>query len=237
MDAILIAGPTASGKSRLAIAKARETGGVIVNADSMQVYAGLRILSARPPREDEASAPHRLYGHVPPQTRYSVGQWLADVARALAEVRSAGRVPIVVGGTGLYFKALTEGLTTIPPIPAAYRARLRAETADLPAEALHRKLAGIDAEDAAAIRPGDRARILRALEVFETTGRSLRSWHASDRPVALVDPGRADAMVVDPDRRALHARISERAENMIRNGAADEARALSPSGSTRTRRR
>src|SRR3954466_11067471 len=125
-DNLLIAGPTASGKSGLALELAREIGGTIINADSMQVYRDLRVITARPTPGEEASAPHRLYGHVDAAQNYSVGRWLADVAPVLDQVRAAGRVPILVGGTGLYFKALTQGLSAVPPTPLEIREAVRA---------------------------------------------------------------------------------------------------------------
>lgn len=225
-DAILIAGPTASGKSKAAIALARTHGGVIVNADSMQVYRELRILSARPSAADEAEAPHRLYGHVPAATRYSVGHWLADVALVLQDIRREGLTPIFVGGTGLYFKALTEGLATIPPIPDAVRDRLHADAQGLDAAALHDRLAARDPDTAAGIRPSDRARILRALEVLGTTGRPLADWRrgAASRP--LVDAAAATRLVLDPPRPWLHQRIADRAERMVGAGAIAEAETI-----------
>src|SRR6056297_80967 len=170
---ILIAGPTASGKSALALTLARALAGVVINTDSMQVYADLRILTARPSPEEEAVAPHRLYGSVDGGVNYSVGRWLNDATRILAETRAEGRVPIFVGGTGLYFKALIAGLSAIPPVPEAVRAGLRAECADRPAPDLHAVLAERDPEAAAGIQPNDRQRIMRALEVLEATGRSI----------------------------------------------------------------
>jgi len=229
-DAILIAGPTASGKSQHAIALARAHRGAIVNADSMQVYRELRVLSARPSATDEAAAPHRLYGHVPASTRYSVGHWLADAAAALAEIRREGLVPIFVGGTGLYFRALTEGLATIPPIPAALRARLLAEAADLEAPALHARLAARDPESAAGIRTSDRGRILRALEVIEATGRPLAAWRQGTGSPPLLAAARAMRIVLDPPRPWLHQRIAERAEHMVGAGAIAEAEALAGLG-------
>ena len=143
-SAVLIAGPTASGKSRRALAIAAGRDAIIINADSMQVYRELRVLSARPPAEDEAAAPHRLYGHVRAATRYSVGAWLADVAPVLSEAKRERRAVVFVGGTGLYFKALTEGLASVPPIPAAVREGVAAEVAGLEAEAMHARLAVLD---------------------------------------------------------------------------------------------
>lgn len=225
-DLILIAGPTASGKSHRALEIAARRGGVIVNADSMQVYGELRVLSARPSVADEAAAPHRLYGHVSAATRYSVGAWLADIAPVLAAARAHGVPAIVVGGTGLYFKGLTEGLAPVPAIPAEVRAAIRAEYEGEPGAALHDRLAAIDPEDAAAIRPSDRSRIVRALEVFRVTGRSLAAWKRAATGAPLVDPVRAVCMVLAPERATLHRRIGERAEHMMADGALQEARAL-----------
>ncbi|HET7715849.1 MAG TPA: tRNA (adenosine(37)-N6)-dimethylallyltransferase MiaA [Bauldia sp.] len=229
-DAILIAGPTASGKSRLAVELALKHRGVVINADSMQVYRELRVLSARPSPEDEAAVPHLLYGHVSAATRYSVGQWLIDAGAALAAARGMRRLPVFVGGTGLYFKALTEGLASIPPIPADLRARLLAGAEGVPAEALHARLAAADPETAAATRPSDRARILRAIEVFEATGRPLARWRdgASSPPLVLAE--RAERIVLDPPRQWLHQRIAGRAEHMVQAGSIEEARALARLG-------
>jgi tRNA dimethylallyltransferase len=225
-DVILIAGPTASGKSRLALELAAARNGVIVNADSMQVYAELRMLSARPTAEDEARAPHTLYGHISVATRYSVGAWLDDVAIALADARAGGRPAVVVGGTGLYFKALTEGLAVIPAVPAAIRATVLGEAEAAESGALHARLAAVDPEDAIAIRPSDRSRIIRALEVFTATGKSLAAWKrmAASRP--LVDIAEVQRIVLMPDRAELHRRIAERAEHMVHAGALYEVRAL-----------
>jgi tRNA dimethylallyltransferase len=225
--AVLIAGPTASGKSGRAIDLAVRFGGVVVNADSMQVYAPLRLLTARPPPQDESRAPHRLYGHIPAAERYSVGRWLLDVAEVLATLRQRGQMPIIVGGTGLYFKALTEGLATVPPIPAPVREHWRLRGREEAPEALHAILAERDPESAAAIRPSDRVRIVRALEVLDGTGRSLIAWQRmANSPLPLVAPESATRIVIDPDRPALHERISARADQMVAAGALDEVRAL-----------
>ncbi len=226
LKAILIAGPTASGKSRLALDLAAGHGGLVVNADSMQVYAELSVLTARPSPEEEAAAPHRLYGHVPAATRYSVGRWLGDVAAVLDEARRDGRLAIVVGGTGLYFKALTEGLAAVPAIPAEVRAAVRAGGAEVATPDLHARLAATDPEDAAAIRASDRARILRALEVVTATGRSLAEWRRAAVAPPLVDPATAERIVLAPDRAELHARIAARAERMLEEGALREVAAL-----------
>ncbi len=225
-NVILIAGPTASGKSRLALELAAARNGVIVNADSMQVYTELRTLSARPSIEDEGLAPHRLYGHVSAASRYSVGAWLDDVAIALADARAGDRPAIVVGGTGLYFKALTEGLAVIPAVPAAMRSSVLAEAEAAESAVLHARLAAVDPEDAAAIRPSDRSRIVRALEVFTATGKSLVAWKRMAASPPLIDLVDAERIVLMPDRAELHRHIADRAEHMVHAGALDEVRAL-----------
>jgi tRNA dimethylallyltransferase len=223
--AVLIIGATASGKSALALDVAERFGGVVINADSMQVYAELRIVTNRPAPAEEARAPHRLYGFRPAREAYSTARWLADVARELAEARARGLLPVIVGGTGLYFKALTEGLSAIPEIAADIRAhyRLRAETE--PAEALHADLLRRDAATAATIRPSDPQRIARALEVLEATGRPLSWWHARKEPPLL---SAADVLpvVVERDRAALYRRCDERFDRMIAAGAIEEARTV-----------
>ncbi len=229
-DAILIAGPTASGKSRLAMELAARHGGAVVNADSMQVYRELGNLTARPSAEDEAAVPHRLYGTVAAATRYSVGAWLGDVGRVLGELRAVGQLPIVVGGTGLYFRALTEGLSAVPPVPAEVRERVRDETAGLSAPELHVRLAASAPDDARQVRPSDRVRILRALEVFEATGRSLARWQEAEPLKPLIDPARTQRIVLSVDRAVLHERIAARAEAMVHGGALAEAEALGALG-------
>ena len=223
---VLLAGPTASGKSRLALSHAAETGAWVVNADSMQVYRDLRVLTARPSLEDERSAPHRLYGNVDGAVRYSVGAWLADFAAVLAEARELRRPLIVVGGTGLYFKALTEGLAEMPAIPAEMRAEVLAETAGLSAPETHDRLRAIDPEDAAAIRPSDRSRIVRALEVMRATGRSLAEWQRASAQEPLLGPATARRFVIVPDRIELARRIAARTEAMLAGRAVPEVAAL-----------
>lgn len=222
-EAILIAGPTASGKSRLAMELARQHGGVILNADSMQVYAELRILTARPSAAEEATLPHRLYGFVPVSQRFSVGGWLAAAAEALAEAHEDGRLPVIVGGTGLYFRALTQGLARVPEIPEEVRRRWTDKAAGMTTADLHRLLAARHAAEAVRIRPTDRARILRALEVIDATGRPLPEWHAASRSAPLVDLRRARCLVLDPPREELYRRIDRRFDAMIEAGALDEA--------------
>ncbi len=223
--AILIAGPTASGKSALAMALAARCGGRVINADSMQVYRDIPVLSAQPPAGDRARVPHALFGHVDGGEAYSVGRWLADVAGALAAARAAGQRPVVVGGTGLYFKALTEGLSAIPAVPEAVRARLRAEAEGVPPEALHRRLAALDPAGAARLRPSDPQRLLRALEVFAATGRSLASFQAERAP-ALLPHAEASAWFLLPEPAALKARIATRFAAMMAGGALEEVAAL-----------
>jgi tRNA dimethylallyltransferase len=223
--AILIAGPTASGKSRLAIEVARATGGTIVNADSMQVYSLPRILTARPDAADLARAPHLLYGHVGPAETYSTGRWLREVEELTRQGTFASSRPIFVGGTGLYFKALLEGLSPMPAIPApvreAWRARLDAEGA----EALHRTLAERDPQAAAIIRTGDGQRIVRALEVMDVSGRSITAWQAR-RGHGQLDPSSTRRLVIEPPRQELGARIDTRFDRMIDEGALEEVKAL-----------
>lgn len=225
MKAVLIAGPTASGKSALALALADSLGGTIVNADSMQVYAGLRIITARPSPEEEARAPHLLYGHVDAGEIYSTGRWLADVAEALKAIAAEGRVPIIVGGTGLYFKALTQGLAAVPPIPAEIRADVRNRLESGGIAPLYAELTARDPVAAARLMPLDRARIARALEVVLATGRSLTDWHKEGLP-PLLDADRAAKIFVTCERKELVARIEQRFAAMMEAGALDEVRAL-----------
>ena len=227
--AILIAGPTASGKSALALAIAERIGGVIINADSMQVYRELRILSARPTPEEEKRVPHRLYGFVPPSEAYSAGRFVRDAAAAIAAARSEGRRPIIVGGTGLYFKALLEGLSPIPPIDDAIREHWRVEAARRGAAALHRELAQRDATMAARLAPADTQRVVRALEVLEQTGRSLAEWQM-DRSPPVLDEAETVELLLNLDRSELHARADARFERMMAEGALEEAKALAGLG-------
>lgn len=222
LRAILIAGPTASGKSALALALSERLDAVVINADSMQVYAELRVLTARPSEEEEAQAPHALYGHLSADTLYSVGQWLIDAEAAMQAAREEGRMPIVVGGTGLYFKALTQGLSEIPPVPDDIRALWREKAETMPVQELHAELATRDPVMASRLRPSDPQRILRALEVIEGTGRSLASWQDETMP-ALLDPEDCLRLVLAPDRAWLHQRINSRFEQMVELGGLEEA--------------
>jgi tRNA dimethylallyltransferase len=223
--AILIAGPTASGKSTLALEMAMQRGGVVVNADSMQVYSVLRILTARPDEAQMHMAPHFLYGHVHPRENYSTGQWLRDV-RELAETGVfRDRIPVFVGGTGLYFRALLGGLAPMPAIPPGVSERWRRALAQEGPQELYRVLQKEDADAARKLKPADGQRIVRALEVLEASGRSILAWQA-EAPEALVDQGGAEMILLDPERKLLVERIEKRFDGMIEEGAAAEVEAL-----------
>jgi tRNA dimethylallyltransferase len=222
---ILIAGPTASGKSALAVALAKKLNGTIINADSMQVYRDLRIITARPTLEEEARVLHRLYGHVDAAENYSVGRWCTEAADVLAATRREAHAAIVVGGTGLYFNALTRGLAAVPPIPAQIRNEVRTRLASDGVEALHAELTRRDPAAAARLMAGDRARVTRALEVILATGRSILQWHEANMP-ARVDAALAAKVFLMPDRDALLRRIDARFDAMMAVGAMDEVRAL-----------
>jgi tRNA dimethylallyltransferase len=224
-SAVLIAGPTASGKSALALALADVTGGIVINTDSMQVYRDLRILTARPTLGEEARVPHRLYGTVDAAVNFSAGAWVAEAAKVLDEARSDKRLPIFVGGTGLYFKALTRGLSDVPPVPADIREAIRNRLERKGPEALHDELAACDPEAAQRLKPRDRVRIARALEVFEATGRPLADWHREGLP-PLLPPEGVTALFLAPDRKVLYERIDARFEAMTKAGALDEVAAL-----------
>ena len=223
--AILIAGPTASGKSQLALRLAEALDGTIINADSMQVYRELAILTARPAAADEARAPHALYGFVPGAEAYSAGRYAVDAAAAIAQARRDGRRPIIVGGTGLYFKVLLEGLSPVPAVDAGVRAFWRAEAAVRPVGELHALLAVRDPEMAARLMPTDPQRIVRALEVLESTGRSLADWQREPgRPV--LDETDTRRLLVLPNRAVLAGTIDARFDAMVAAGALEEVRAL-----------
>jgi tRNA dimethylallyltransferase len=225
LDAILITGPTASGKSALAVRLAAAHGGVVVNADSMQVYDTLNILTARPQPAEMNGVEHLLYGHVPAGSAYSTGDWLRDATRIVLDLRARGLLPVFVGGTGLYFRALTGGLSDMPVIPPAIRSALRERLLKGGPDVLHEELSMRDAQMASRLRPGDGQRIVRALEVLEATGRSISSYQDKAGEM-VIDPLRARKIVVLPDRAVLASRINRRFGLMLDTGAIEEVKAL-----------
>jgi tRNA dimethylallyltransferase len=220
----LIAGPTASGKSALALRLAQTTGAEIVNADSMQLYSDLRILTARPNAAEVTRAPHHLYGVADAAEIWSVGAWLRVATTVLAEIAARSRPAVVVGGTGLYFKALTDGLADVPAIPADVRAEVRDRLDRLGEDAFRQALALADPQAAARIATGDRQRLARAMEVAKATGRSLTDWQAATTPLLAV--GAYRALVLDPPREALYDRCDARLGAMVGEGVLEEVRAL-----------
>jgi tRNA dimethylallyltransferase len=222
---ILIAGPTASGKSAAALELAQRLGGTVINADSMQVYCELAVLTARPGPDEEALVPHRLYGMVPAAEAYSVGRWLVDAEAAIASSQQEGSVPILVGGTGLYFKALTEGLAPIPDIPPEVRAFWREAYEKHGQDALHAALAERDPLMALRLSPSDPQRIVRALEVIDATGVSLAEWQGGNAEPMLAASA-ALTLIIAPEREPLYAAIDARFERMRAQGALDEVRGL-----------
>lgn len=227
-DAVLIAGPTASGKSALALKLARDYGGVVINTDAMQVYRELRILSARPSASEEGQAPHYLYGFVSAFEPFSVGRWLDAARVALAEVRAQGLLPIFAGGTGLYFAALLQGLSPIPEIHASIRVEARQRLSELGNERFHGELKARDPAMGERLSPGDSQRLVRAWEVIEATGQSLAEWQAlKGKPVLEGDLAR---YVLKPNRDWLVERIARRFKAMIAGGALDEVQALRDGG-------
>jgi tRNA dimethylallyltransferase len=233
INAVLIAGPTASGKSALAMAVAEKIGGVIVNADSMQVYRDLRIITARPTQADRARVPHKLYGHVDAAENYSVGAWCRDAGDALKEIVRQGRTPVLVGGTGLYFKALTTGLAAVPAIPADIRADVRGRLQRAGAPALHTELMRLDPATAQRVTANDRSRISRALEVVLATGRPLSEWHREGLP-PLIDPNKAAKVFLTCERKELVRRIEVRFAAMLDSGALEEVKQLAARGLDRS---
>ncbi len=223
--AVLIAGPTASGKSALALEFARKTDGMVINANSMQVYRDLHVLTARPTAEEEAAVTHRLYGHVDAAVNFSAGAWVSGAAKILEQARAQNRLPVFVGGTGLYFKALTRGLSAVPPVPPEIREHVRSRLERDGVEALHAELARRDPASAERLKLRDRTRIARALEVVEATGRSLTDWHREGLP-PILPPGEFAALFLAPERDALYARIDARFEAMLSAGALEEVAAL-----------
>jgi tRNA dimethylallyltransferase len=224
----LIAGPTASGKSQRALEMAEATGAAIINADSQQLYADLRTLSARPSAEDEARAPHHLYGVADAAEAWSVGRWTRAVMPLLAELKAMGRPALLVGGTGLYFSALTKGLADIPDVPSAAREEAQALYDTEGETAFRLRLATFDPPAEAAIESGDRQRLTRAYAVARATGRSLSDWRAATRP--LLASGSYDRMVIELERAALYAACDARVDAMVAAGALEEVRALTARG-------
>ncbi|MER9865975.1 tRNA (adenosine(37)-N6)-dimethylallyltransferase MiaA [Mesorhizobium sp. M0136] len=228
-NAILIAGPTASGKSALALDLAERNGGVIVNTDSMQGYSVLDVLTARPGPAELARVPHFLYGHVDPSTAYSTGAWLRDVTKLIDDGTLSERPVIFVGGTGLYFRALTEGISEMPDIPKSIRDRWRYELQEQGAVRLHRILLREDSAAGMMLKPTDGQRIVRALEVLDASGRSILDWQAA-RGRPLIDRSSARFFVIEPERAALVERIDARFDRMLDKGALDEVKQLSALG-------
>lgn len=225
---VVIGGPTASGKSALAVDLARTTGGVVINADSMQVYRDLEILTARPDAADRARAPHRLYGILAGTERCSVARWREMALAEIDEAHAAGRLPIVVGGTGLYLRALMEGLADIPEIPPHIRQATVELHQVLGNEAFHEELGRRDPRAAARLHPGDTQRLIRAFEVMAATGRSIVDWQAE--PAQPPEGLSFYAVALLPDREALYSVCDARLVAMIRRGALEEVRALDRAG-------
>ena len=223
MQLFLMAGPTASGKTALALHLAREIGGEIVGADALQLYRDLRILSARPSPEEEASAPHHLIGVADASEAWSVGRWLAAAGPVLEAIAGRGRPAIVVGGTGLYFRALTEGLVQLPAVPPGVRQAIQTRFDQLGEASFRSELAAADPVAEARISPGDRQRLARALEVHAATGRALTDWQADAAPAIARD---YRAVVLEPPRATLYARCDARFRAMADAGALEEVRVL-----------
>ena len=224
-SAVLIAGPTASGKSALALEVAAFADGVIINADSMQVYRDLRIITARPTDEEMSQAPHRLYGHIGAEEIYSAGRWLREAELEIASARLSGKTAIVIGGTGLYFSALLQGLSAVPEVPSEVRQQVRDLGGTKDNEALHAMLAARDPRTASELRVSDRQRVLRALEVIEATGRGLAEWR-QEPGVPVLNSGDYQSIFLEADREALGQRIDKRFDKMLVEGALDEVKTL-----------
>ena len=216
---VLIAGPTASGKSALGLAIAREFGGVVVNADAMQVYDHLRILTARPSEQDMQAIEHALYGHIAPSQAYSVASWVKDMRQFLAH---ESRMPVIVGGTGLYFMAAEQGLADVPEPAADIRSHYRAMTAD----GLYQELLARAPDEAQRLRPSDQQRLSRALEVLESTGKSLGSFQRAAHENALLKGRCVIRIYLEPERETLYQRINMRFSQMLAEGGLEEARSL-----------
>jgi len=212
----LIAGPTASGKSALALALAEKHNGTVINADSMQVYADLRVLTARPPVEEEKRAPHRLFGHVDGAEAYSAARWAAEARAAIQEAHKDSRLPILVGGTGMYLRTLVEGIAPVPEIDSIIRAEVRS----LAVADAHAELSRLDPETAARLKPADTARVSRALEVVRSTGKSLGEWQA-ERHGGIHAEVRIAATILLPDKTWLADRIDRRFRHMVKVASAE----------------
>lgn len=222
---ILIAGATASGKSALAMRLARELGGAVINADSMQVYRELNILTARPSAADEVACPHALYGHVRAHESYSVGRYVTEAAKAIESAQAQGLRPIMTGGTGLYFKGLTEGLSPIPEVAPDVRSYWRKQAEAVGVQKLHKILLVRDPAMAKKLNPADPQRIVRALEVLDSSGKSLSYWQAQPG-TPVVAEANAVKLLVSRDREDLHLRAGRRFDEMMTGGALDEVSAL-----------
>lgn len=228
-QALFIAGPTASGKSALSLKLAHDMNGVIINADSMQVYKDLRVMTACPSDEDEAAAPHRLYRFLDASETCSAAFWAEKAMEEIEAAWAAGRMPIVIGGTGMYFKVLLEGLARIPEIPDEIRAAVRQECAEYGSAHLHAELATYDTAAAERLFPGDSQRVCRAVEVYRATGKPLTEWHKDTPPgpmQAADEEGLINKMVLNPDREILYDRCNRRFDLMIEHGALEEVEAL-----------
>ena len=223
MPIIVVGGPTASGKSSLAMDIAMEFNGVVVNADSMQVYDELRILTARPTTEDERRIEHRLYGVMAPSHSCSVGRWRDLAVREVANVHESGRLPVVVGGTGMYIRALMQGLAAIPAVPPSIRKEVQDLYRKQGGEAALTDLAKVDPETAARLAPGDQQRVVRALEVYRATDRSLSDWLAAGNQGALAHAV-FQAITLQPPRDTLYSHIDARFRQMLDDGALDEVK-------------
>jgi tRNA dimethylallyltransferase len=222
---VLLAGPTASGKSALALHWAETGAAEIVNADSQQLYADLRVLSARPSPQEEARAPHHLYGVVDGAEAWSVGRWLRAALPVLADIARRGRTAVLTGGTGLYFQALTKGLADIPSVAPEVVDQTARDLERLGEDAFRARLAERDPEAARRIAPGDRQRLGRAWGVWQQTGRALSDWRRETRPA--LEPGGWSALVIEPSRDRLYARCDARVDAMVQHGALEEVQALS----------
>lgn len=227
--AILIHGPTASGKTKLSVSLAQKFDGEVVNADSMQVYTDLKVISARPSEAEMQDVPHHLFGHIAASERYSTGRWLDEATATIGDIWRRGKLPIIVGGTGLYHLALCDGLSDIPPVPENIRDEVRAISKTGGAAALRARLMADDAETAARLQPNDRQRHARALEVWMATGKSIGSFQGN-KTGAVLSPGKWLGIALTPPRAKLYARIDKRFEGMLMDGATAEARRLLQQG-------